>query len=119
MNQHIIWKKIKKQLKKKQPSHAYSTWFAPINPIAFNNNTLILELPNQFFFEWIQSHYKKVILQTATNLINDDIEIFKMLTSFYNISLIRYKTTPIPDKYRTTLENVKQSTKTSKIRKAF
>ena len=49
-------------------------------------------------------------------VINDDIEIFKMLTSFYNISLIRYKTTPIPDKYRTTLENVKQSTKTSKIK---
>ena len=49
-------------------------------------------------------------------VVNDDIEIFKMLTSFYNISLIRYKTKPIPDKYRATLENVKQTTKTSKIK---
>ena len=75
MNQSIIWKKIKKQLKKKQPSHAYSTWFEPINPIAFNNNTLILELPNQFFFEWIQSHYRQVILKTAASLVNDALEI--------------------------------------------
>ena len=75
MNQIEIWKKIKKQLKKKQPEHAYSTWFEPINPIAFNSNTLILELPNQFFFEWIQSHYLQVILQSAKDIINDAIEI--------------------------------------------
>jgi len=75
MNQIEIWKKIKKQLKKKQPEHAYSTWFEPINPIAFNNNKLILELPNQFFFEWIQSHYKQVILQSAKDIINDAIEL--------------------------------------------
>jgi len=75
MNQIEIWKKIKKQLKKKQPEHAYSTWFEPINYIAFNENTLILELPNQFFFEWIQTHYKQVILQSAKDIINDSIEI--------------------------------------------
>ncbi len=75
MNQSIVWEKIKKQLKKNQPSHAYSTWFEPINPIAFNNNTLVLELPNQFFFEWIQTHYKDTILKTGTGLINDLLEI--------------------------------------------
>tara|TARA_Y100001970_G_scaffold68844_1_gene87832 strand:- start:3120 stop:4490 length:1371 start_codon:yes stop_codon:yes gene_type:complete len=75
MNQIEIWKKVKKQLKKKQPEHAYSTWFEPINPIAFNKNTLILELPNQFFFEWIQSHYRQLILQSAKDIVNDAIEI--------------------------------------------
>ena len=75
MNQSIIWGKIKKQLKKNQPSHAYSTWFEPISPIAFNNSTLVLELPNQFFFEWIQTHYKDTILQTGIGLINDLLEI--------------------------------------------
>ena len=75
MNQSIVWTKIKKQLKKNQPSHAYSTWFEPINPIAFNNNTLVLELPNQFFFEWIQTHYKDTILKTGVGLINDLLEI--------------------------------------------
>ena len=75
MNQSIVCEKIKKQLKKNQPSHAYSTWFEPINPIAFNNNTLVLELPNQFFFEWIQTHYKDTILKTGIGLINDLLEI--------------------------------------------
>ena len=75
MNQSIVWEKIKKQLKKNQPTHAYSTWFEPINPIAFNNNTLVLELPNQFFFEWIQTHYKDTILKTGIGLINDLLEI--------------------------------------------
>ena len=61
MNHLDLWEKAKKSLRKTQPAHAYSTWFDPIASIGFNNDELILEVPNQFFFEWIQSHYKSVI----------------------------------------------------------
>ena len=47
----------------------------PIKPIAINNNVLLLELPNQFFYEWIQSHYKKVIEQTATGVTKTSLKI--------------------------------------------
>jgi chromosomal replication initiator protein len=53
-----LWKTAKENLKNTHPQHAFSTWFEPITSIGLNNNNLILEVPNQFFFEWIQSHYK-------------------------------------------------------------
>ena len=56
-----LWKTVKENLKKTHPQHAFSTWFEPIVSIGLNNDELILEVPNQFFFEWIQSHYKESI----------------------------------------------------------
>ena len=56
-----IWIKVKESLALELPSHAYSTWFEPILPIALNDTELVLEVPNQFFFEWIESHYHDTI----------------------------------------------------------
>ena len=44
----------------------------------------------------------------------DDIQLFKMLVSFYNISEIHY--TIIPKKYQDQLNKIKSSTKSSKIK---
>ena len=35
-----------------------STWFDPVNPITKEGKELILEVPNQFFYDWIESHYR-------------------------------------------------------------
>ena len=61
MNPAESWNKVRKNLKKSQPQHAYATWFEPLVCIGLNDNSLIIEVPNQFFFEWIQSHYKEAI----------------------------------------------------------
>ncbi len=75
MNHKTVWDKILGKLKKSQPKHAYSTWFVPIKPIAINNNTLLLELPNQFFYEWIQSHYKETIEKITTGITKENLDI--------------------------------------------
>ena len=51
------WSKVKRGLSEKLPAHTISTWFEPINPIAFEQNELVLEVPSQFFYDWIESHY--------------------------------------------------------------
>lgn len=61
MTHDILWNEAKKSLKETEPSHAYSAWFEPIGSIGLSGDTLILEVPNQFFFEWIQSHHKETI----------------------------------------------------------
>ncbi len=70
-----LWRKTKSKLKKTQPQHAYSTWFEPLKPIALNNNELVLEVPNQFFFEWIQSHYVDLIKKEVNSAHGGKIDI--------------------------------------------
>ena len=55
------WKIIKKALKGATPEHAYNTWISPIKEVAINEKNIILEVPNQFFFEWIDTHYRDII----------------------------------------------------------
>ena len=43
--------------------------------IALNNNTLVLEVPNQFFFEWLQSHYKETIEKEALFVFSEPLTI--------------------------------------------
>jgi chromosomal replication initiator protein len=71
MNQTESWNKVKVSLKKTQPQHAYATWFEPLVCIGLNDNDLIIEVPNQFFFEWIQSHYKKIIKNEVGKVYGD------------------------------------------------
>ena len=62
------WKKIKLDLAGQLPSHTISTWFEPINPIAIEGGELVLEVPSQFFYDWIESHYRKNINKSLSNL---------------------------------------------------
>ena len=64
------WKKIKEDLSNQLPGHTISTWFAPINPVAIDDNELILEVPSQFFYDWIESHYR--------HHINKSIEVLNL-----------------------------------------
>ena len=61
-----IWEIVQGELKKSQPSHAYSTWFEPIKSMGIHEGNLLLELPNQFFYDWIQSHYVETIEKFVT-----------------------------------------------------
>ena len=55
------WLRVKEGLSKKLPAHTISTWFDPINPIALEHNEFVLEVPSQFFYDWIESHYRSNI----------------------------------------------------------
>ena len=75
MNFTSIWKQTKKEIKNKIPNHAYSTWVEPIKLVGFNDNILRLEVPNQFFYSWIQSHYHNLFMSTFSSLCNLNIDV--------------------------------------------
>jgi len=75
MNHLDVWKESKERIKKSQPQHAFSTWFEPIKSIGLSDDDLVLEVPNQFFFEWIQSHYKETIQNEVKKAGGYDLKI--------------------------------------------
>ena len=69
MNYKDIWAVALGHLKENLPRHAIDAWFEPIKPIGFSDKEIIMEVPNQFFCEWIESHYKKELIDSIN--IND------------------------------------------------
>ena len=48
---------------------SYRTWIEPLNFKDFSNNTLVLTVPNKFFGEWINDHYKGTIQACASRFL--------------------------------------------------
>ena len=70
---HIkLWNDIFKDLAEQLPQHAINTWFEPIKPVALSDGELVLEVPNQFFYEWIESHYKEPLMGVFKNTPKED-----------------------------------------------
>ena len=78
-----IWNDIKTYLGDHLPEHAINTWFEPIKPIAIQKNELVLEVPNQFFYEWVESHYSKH-MNKATEELFDNKFLIKFIISAKN-----------------------------------
>ena len=68
MSHNQIWGEALSYLKAQLPGHALSAWFEPVEPIGLSDNKILLEVPNQFFAEWIESHYEKE-LESSLNSI--------------------------------------------------
>jgi len=71
MNYEDIWSGAVNTLGDLMPKHAMDAWFEPIKAIGVSNNEILLEVPNQFFCEWIDSHYKKDLIKAIQSTNND------------------------------------------------
>lgn len=42
----------------------FKTWFEPIQPVRLENSTLTIQVPSQFFYEWLEEHYIDLLRKT-------------------------------------------------------
>jgi chromosomal replication initiator protein len=80
MTHDKLWRAVYNELAETLPAHAINTWFEPISPIALSGKELVLEVPNQFFYEWIESHYKQNLINALSKSSKDDSS-FKFIVS--------------------------------------
>ena len=76
----VAWSQVHGHLEKALPGHAIHAWFEPIIPVNFRENSFFLEVPNQFFLEWIESHYKDDIIKAIKIIYGEKIK-YKFLVS--------------------------------------
>jgi chromosomal replication initiator protein len=46
------------------PTQSFKTWFEPIKPIKLDNKVLTIQVPSQFFYEWLEEHYVSLLKKT-------------------------------------------------------
>ena len=55
------WDECLKDIEGKISEQAFQTWFTGVAVSAVDDNTLTLQVPNQFHFEWLESKYRTLI----------------------------------------------------------
>lgn len=62
-----VWSNCLQVIKENIGEQSFKTWFEPIKPISLRESVLTIQVPSQFFYEWLEEHYvqllKKVIYQ--------------------------------------------------------
>lgn len=59
-----VWEKCLKVIRDNIPMQAYKTWFEPINPIKLDDDVLTIQVPSQFFYEWLEENYIGLLKRT-------------------------------------------------------
>ncbi len=56
-----LWGNILNHVKKEVNGNSFATWFKPIKPSKVEDDTLTIQVPSQFFYEWLETHYGTVL----------------------------------------------------------
>lgn len=56
-NYSKVWDNCLRTIKKNVNQQSYKTWFAPIKPVKLESGALTIQVPNKFFYEWLEEHY--------------------------------------------------------------
>jgi len=57
----VVWNDCLSYVKQRIPAQTFDTWFLPIHAISMTSESLFLQVPNKFFYEWIDGHYRDIL----------------------------------------------------------
>ena len=66
------WQKCLDIINPNVTSQSFKTWFEPIKPIKLENSVLTIEVPSQFFYEWLEEHYIDLLRKTIRHTLGTE-----------------------------------------------
>jgi len=84
---HIeIWEDCLKVISDNINYQSYKTWFTPIKPLKLENSILTIQVPSQFFYEWLEEHYINLLKKTIKKELGPDgrLEYSIVIDSAFN-----------------------------------
>lgn len=59
-----VWSRCLSVVRDNISPNSFNTWFAPIKPVKLNNSVLTIQVPSQFFYEWLEEHFIDLLKKT-------------------------------------------------------
>jgi len=56
-----LWQGALERIQSHISSQTYETWFRSLGPLEFDGSTLVLEVPSQFYVDWLDQHYRPLM----------------------------------------------------------
>ena len=107
-----VWKNCLEVIKDNVPTISFRTWFEPIIPIKLEDNVLTIQVPSQFFYEYLEENYIDIIGKTLKKELGEDVKLEYSIVmendNFYGKSKYTIK---IPTQNKTDIKNTPVSVK--------
>lgn len=66
-----LWSKCLEVIKDNINEASFNTWFMPIVPLQYENNVLVLQVPSQYFVEFIEEKYIDLLKMTLYRVLGE------------------------------------------------
>lgn len=70
-NHVTVWDACLDIIRKNINARSFKTWFEPIKPIKLKEEALTIQVPNKFFYEWLEEHYVSLLKKTIRKELGD------------------------------------------------
>ncbi len=70
-----IWSKCLGNIKSKIGEQGFDTWFKPIKPIKLDGKVLTIQVPSQFFYEYLEEHYVHLLRNVLNEELGNDYKL--------------------------------------------
>ncbi|MFN5371562.1 MAG: chromosomal replication initiator protein DnaA [Bacteroidia bacterium] len=67
-----VWQNCLEVIKDNVNQQSFKTWFEPIKPVKLNGSILTIQVPSQFFYEWLEEHYIDLLKKTINKELGPD-----------------------------------------------
>jgi chromosomal replication initiator protein len=83
-----VWKSCLSIVKDNVSLQSFKTWFEPILPVKLKDSVLTIQVPSQFFYEWLEEHYITLLKKTIKKELGTDgrLEYSIVMENNYNNS---------------------------------
>lgn len=71
----LVWKNCLQIIKDDVADQGFNTWFMPITPLKLDGKSLTIQVPSQFFYEWLEEHYVHVLKKALITTIGEGAKL--------------------------------------------
>ena len=80
-----LWNRCLKVIRDNVPETTYNTWFVPIIPLKYENKALTVQVPSQFFYEFLEEKFVELLRATLYKEIGEGTKLmYRVLTDKTN-----------------------------------
>ena len=69
-----LWSRCLETIREETESQSYQTWFEPTRGLELNDESLTVEVPNRFFADWLEEHYRGLICRALAEHAGAELE---------------------------------------------
>ena len=100
----VVWSNCLIIIKDNVSPQSYKTWFEPIKAVRLKSNILTIQVPSQFFYEWLEQHYIDLLKKTVKKELGEEGKLEYSIVMDNNYNAKPYMT-KIPSSGRGSLNN--------------
>ncbi len=70
-----LWNRCLEIIKDNVPEQTYKTWFLPVVPLKYKDKTLVVQVPSQFFYEFLEDKFVDLLRKTLYKVIGEGTKL--------------------------------------------